>query len=113
MKALIIENNIIVNIAAVTESDILPGDWITVNDECNVMIGDMISQYDSNWNKVVLENPTLEIQKNQQYLSSTDWYDIRAINGGKPTPDGVTKKRNDAREKISNLRIKLKLDSQA
>jgi hypothetical protein len=34
-----------------------------------------------------------------EYLSSTDWYEIRAING-KPVPEDILQKRQEAREAI-------------
>lgn len=44
-----------------------------------------------------------EIAKNQEYLDSTDWYDIRSIKG-KDTPPEITERRASARERISILR---------
>lgn len=46
-----------------------------------------------------------EIAELEQYLSGTDWYDIRSIKG-KPAPTDVTEKREAARERISELRAK-------
>ena len=55
----------------------------------------------------VITNPPLtpeqsvqeENEKAKAFLASTDWYDIRSING-KPTPADILVKRQDARDSI-------------
>jgi hypothetical protein len=38
------------------------------------------------------------------YLASTDWYAVRYAETGTPVPEEVSKQREDARERISELR---------
>lgn len=44
------------------------------------------------------------------YLRDTDWYVLRYIEEGKAVPDSIKLKRHEAREKLSSLREKYKLD---
>ena len=46
----------------------------------------------------------LEIQRYQSYLSETDWYVYRAMDTGEPMPADVKQKRQEARDRISELR---------
>lgn len=48
----------------------------------------------------------LKINDLEIYLSSTDWYATRFAETGKAIPDEVITKRNAARERISELRVK-------
>ena len=45
-----------------------------------------------------------EIQRYQAYLNETDWYVYRAMDTGEPIPAEVKQKRQEARDKISELR---------
>lgn len=51
--------------------------------------------------------PTAEqqITELQTYLKNTDWYAIRYAETGTEIPDGITKKRQEMRNKISELRL--------
>lgn len=46
-----------------------------------------------------------KIRKFQSYLLETDWYAIRFAETGKAIPDEIKKKRQDARDEISKLRL--------
>ena len=47
-----------------------------------------------------------EVAELEGYLKSTDWYATRLAETGKAIPDEVITKRNAARERISELRVK-------
>ena len=64
------------------------------------------------WKKlpVITKEKTIqdEIDEYQKYLDETDWYALRQMETRKATPYAVLIKRNEARDKISELRNKLK-----
>lgn len=64
------------------------------------------------WKKspVITKEKTIqdEIDEYQKYLDETDWYTLRQMETRKATPYAVLIKRNEARDKISELRNKLK-----
>lgn len=57
-----------------------------------------LSEYDNTPSK------EQEIAELQRYLDSTDWYAIRYAETGTEIPDDITKKRQETRDKISELR---------
>lgn len=46
----------------------------------------------------------MRINELEDYLRETDWYAIRFADSGEPIPPDVKKKRQDARNEISQLR---------
>lgn len=61
---------------------------------------------------VIVENnntikPKDEIFKLEQYLTKTDWYILRFIETKKEIPEEISKKREEARKKISKLKNKI------
>ena len=55
-------------------------------------------------------NPQLRIDELEKYLLETDWYAIRFVDNGEKIPSDIQKKRQEAREEISELRERLQSD---
>lgn len=52
-------------------------------------------------------NLSREISENESYLFSTDWYVLRELESGKVIPKNIKERREKARKRISDNRIKL------
>lgn len=66
------------------------------------VIGDKIVKPDFDVDKLLAD-----IEIYEEYLANTDWYITRKIENGKPVPEDVLAKREEARNIISNIRDKL------
>lgn len=51
-----------------------------------------------------VEKARMDMFTNEDYLRRTDWYVIREADNGVATPEDIKSKREEAREKISELR---------
>lgn len=56
--------------------------------------------------KVSVDEIQEEIDRLQAYLDETDWYIVRMFESGKMVPEEIRYKRDEARQRISELREK-------
>ena len=77
------------------------------NNESKIIIPDkngvpILAEQSEMPSNVTKQDTLLELE---YYLVTTDWYIIRQIETGKPIPEDIKKKRQEAREEISRLRL--------
>ncbi len=90
--------------------EVSDGDHMSIINEAN-STGKLISG-DADGNPILVDPPEpteeekirQEVQELESYLTETDWYSIRYADTGETIPAEIKTKRQEARERISELR---------